>query len=87
MRLLGQIRYLFQIHDENDSYGIFCGSSLPPTGIRPESGVVYVSFYSDDSINGKGFEALYAVIGNIDNILGQKSNDTNLRVSISSRAA
>ena len=54
--------FSFQIYDDNNSYGVFCGSSLPPN-ILVTSLKFSARFYSDESINGEGFEAFFTVKG------------------------
>ena len=44
--------------DEAGFLGTYCGSSSPPT-IVGRSNIMYIQFYSDNSINGAGFSAQY----------------------------
>ena len=39
----------------------YCGSILPPTIVSPTNSL-FVIFFSDDSINGAGFNATYMSI-------------------------
>ena len=60
----GIFRFLvsFQIYDNNISMGVFCGAAQPPL-ITSTSKTLYIYFYSDATINGKGFQAYFSKIG------------------------
>ena len=60
---LGIFRFLvsFQLYD-HISMGVFCGSAQPPL-ITSTSNTLYIYFYSDATINGKGFQAYFSKIG------------------------
>ena len=61
---------LFQVFsgydDSGQSYGRFCGNSLPPEIVSVDEALL-LRFKSDDTINSKGFSANYVIIEEAEN--------------------
>ena len=61
---------LFQVFsgydDSGQSYGRFCGNSIPPEIVSVDEALL-LRFKSDDTINSKGFSAAFVIIDEADN--------------------
>ena len=65
-----QLSIYLQVYDgsitENSLIGKYCGST-PPDAISSRSSSLYVEFFADESINGRGFNATYTIVhGTVD---------------------